>query len=137
MFWIPFLMVCLGCLDAPGRAHSAAKQHEGQPSQAQAEPSCWPRRPEVITADPTPRKLPALPRQLTGLEVKQFSVALKVCIDEKGQVARTLVLRSSGNREVDAFFQAATAKWKFKPAQQGGKAVPSVLRVSTTWNPQF
>ncbi len=104
--------------------------------EARKEPSCWPGGAEVVTSDPTPRLLPPPGNELTGV-VKRTSVLLKVCIDDKGNVERTFVLRSTGNKNVDAYFQAAAAKWTFKPAQQDGKPVPSVMRISTAWNPRF
>ena len=100
------------------------------------EPRCWPNGPELITSDASPRRLPKLPKRLLKRRVQRFSVALKICIAEKGSVIRIVILRSSGDKEVDEFFQAAAGKWQFTKTRQAGKPVRTILRVSTVWNPQ-
>ncbi len=130
-----FALLCCSS-GVPGGHVALTTQVEQRASHKKDEPICWPNRGELVTSDASPRRLPKLPKRLMQRQVKQFSVTLKVCISENGDVARTLILRSSGDKQVDAFFQAATTKWRFKPMQQQGKAVPSILRVSTVWNPQ-
>lgn len=109
---------------------------EQRGSRTSDEPRCWPNGSELVTSDASPRRLPKLPKRLLKRPVKQFSVTLKVCIAETGNVVRTVILRSSGDKEVDEFFQAATGKWQFTRTLQAGKPVRTVLRVSTVWNPE-
>ena len=71
--------------------------------------------------------------ELASKPVKRHAVALRLCIDEKGTVARSIVVVSSGNPDVDAFYQRAAEEWKLKPATRGGKVVPSTADVSASW----
>ena len=96
-------------------------------------PQCWTGSAAVKNSDVGSRKFPLLTAELASKPVKRHAVALRLCIDEKGAVARSLVVVSSGNPDVDAFYQRAVEKWKLKPATRAGKAVPSTADVSASW----
>jgi TonB family protein len=106
-----------------------AEQQSTRPRRAQ----CWNTSAAVQNTDVGTRQLPMLPSELASKPVKRHAVALRLCIDEKGTVARSIVVVSSGNTDVDAFYQRTAEKWKMKPASRGGKAVPSTADISASW----
>lgn len=108
---------------------ASAQRPKAPPRSAQ----CWTGSPAVKNTDVGSMKLPLLTRELASKPVKRHAVALRLCIDEKGAVARSTVVVSSGNSDVDAFYQRAAEKWKLKPATRAGKAVPSTADVSASW----
>ena len=111
------------------RSVTSAQQRKAPPRAAQ----CWTGSPAVKNAAVGSKKLPLLTSELASKPVKRHAVALTLCIDEKGAVARSIVVVSSGNSDVDAFYQRATEKWKLKPATRAGKPVPSTADASANW----
>jgi TonB family protein len=95
---------------------------------------CWKDIEEVKNPDVRAKKMPVLPASLASATVKRPLVALKVCINESGEVPRSIVVTSSGNRKVDQFYQDTVSRWKLKPVIRNGKPTPSVANVSVTWN---
>jgi TonB family protein len=77
-----------------------------------------------------------LPSTLASATVKRRIVALKLCIDETGQVSRSIVVTSSGNRNIDRYYQDQVSRWTLKPVMQGQKPRGSVANISVTWNVQ-
>lgn len=94
---------------------------------------CWKDSEEVKNPDKTPRKTPLLAERFERVKVRRSVVVLKLCIDSSGNVARTVVLTSSGNTEVDDFFRSAVSKWTFEPATKDGEPVPSVYTIAVSW----
>jgi len=57
---------------------------------------------------------------------------LKVCIADTGEVSRVLVIRSSGNADVDSYYTRELSKWTFTPVEREKKKVRSVVPVTVT-----
>lgn len=81
---------------------------------------------EMRGVDRPPRALfnpvPVYPAALL-LQGVQSTLDLSVTIDETGKATSVTVLRSSGYPEMDQSAVTAVLKWKFAPAERGGKAV--------------
>jgi TonB family protein len=140
MISIPILFAAL-LLNAETRvvASNASTSQTDDDTRAEAgkdEPRCWEGSEEVRNPDETKRKLPFLPERFDGAKVRITAVALKLCIDSDGKVARTFVLTSSGNTEVDEFYRSALSKWTFEPAFKEDHPVPSVFTITVNWNPR-
>ena len=104
-----------------------ATSSQPRPKDADAE-RCWPGV-EAQNPDIKGRKPPILPADLADAVTANIAM-LKLCVDESGKVARVLVLRSSGSRKVDAFFQKELSKWIFRPVTRDGKPAESVANVA-------
>lgn len=77
-----------------------------------------------VAAPPPPYPPQALRAQLTG------TVLLRVVVDAEGRPIEVTVERSSGHRLLDAAARRQVlAKWRFRPAQRDGRAVPAIGRV--------
>jgi len=63
-------------------------------------------------------------------------VVLQVRIDENGRPTDVDVARRSGSRELDRAAIQAVREWRFKPAIQNGKPVPSVVELPIDFRPQ-
>lgn len=127
-------IVILALLIAGGASDvRACSEPPAQQRTAPHSARCWTASPAVRNTDVGSRKLPLLPAELASKAVKRHTVALRLCIDEKGAVARSIVVVSSGNEDVDAFYQRVVAEWKLKPAIRVGKAVASAADVSVSW----
>lgn len=63
-------------------------------------------------------------------------VVLQVRIDENGLPTDVDVARRSGSRELDRAAIQAVREWRFKPAIQNGKPVPSVVELPIDFRPQ-
>jgi periplasmic protein TonB len=75
-----------------------------------------------IAATHTTPEYPALSRRLR----EQGTLRLKLTIDEKGIVAQATVVNSSGAQRLDeAAVNWVKSHWRYTPAMQGTKAVPS------------
>ena len=94
---------------------------------------CWPGR-EVVNPGIKGRKPLVMPGAVAALPVTRTIVALKLCVRVDGAVERVLVLRSSGNPKVDAFFREALMKWTLAPVLEGGRAVNTVAEVAITFH---
>ena len=111
----------------PNAASSAPQQPERNKSNAEM---CWAGDAEIPNLTTGKHKVPTLPNELANAEVKQSTVLLKVCIGEKGDISRVLVLGSSGNSEVDNYFIKEISKWPFKPMRRANANIRSVLTVA-------
>lgn len=79
---------------------------------------------EYVSAPPPPYPPQALRAQLTG------TVLLRVWVDIEGRPVEVQVERSSGHRLLDAAARRQVlAKWRFRPAQRDGMAVPAIGRI--------
>ena len=76
-----------------------------------------------IASTHTIPEYPALSRRLR----EQGTLRLKILIDERGIVTQTTVVNSSGFQRLDeAAMNWVKAHWRYTPAMQGTKAVPSM-----------
>jgi TonB family protein len=132
---VAFLLgtMLLVCAIATASASPAQDNPAETKTTVAVEPLCWAAGEQELNVRPSRHRTPSLPAELTK-EPSRLSILLKVCIDATGRVPRTFVLRSSDNAAVDTFFQNATLKWTFKPAQKSGKPVPSFMKMSVNWN---
>ena len=91
---------------------------------------CWPGAPEIQDPNPGKHRPSRLPPQLANARVRSPGMLLRLCVSEAGQVARVLVLESSGNPDVDKYYTTELSKWRFPPAEQDGRRVRSVVPVT-------
>lgn len=79
---------------------------------------------------PTPimAPLPDYPRALRK-EQAEGTVVIGVSIDEKGNVADAVVVKSTDNRFEAAALEVVRSKWKFKPAKKDGAPVACKVNV--------
>jgi TonB family protein len=139
MTWLSILyslmLLGAGCNHAVAQGFESDTQRRSQMNRQT--PRCWVGGgEETKNADGAARKAPPLPERFENANVRRTAVVLKLCVDVSGKVARTIVVTSSGNTEVDAFYRAAVAGWTFKPATRDGVAVPSVFTMAVNWNPR-
>ena len=73
---------------------------------------------------------PNLPRSLRGF---RGEVSLLVSVDEDGLVTEVEIVKSSGNREVDARARRAALRWEYSPAIKNGRAVPTHMEEVLTF----
>lgn len=77
---------------------------------------------------PTAKFPPQYPSSL--LQKKITGKVLIACvIDISGKISSSNVRQSSGNRELDQAALSAVTRWKFKPAQKGGRPVKGSIVV--------
>jgi TonB family protein len=107
-----------------------------QKAQKKETVSCWPGEPEIQNANPGKHRPGRLPPELANAKVQRSAVLLKLCIAETGDVARVLVLESSGHPDVDKHFTTELSKWTFAPAERDKKRVRSVLPVTILLHPK-
>mgnify|MGYP003353598692 CR=1 FL=1 len=123
------LAIVIACFQPVGESLSA-----GQRAGNMVEERCWGKGPELANADGRPRRFRPLPTSLARHPVTRQSVVLKLCVDRAGGVARALMVTSSGDKEVDQFFQNQALRWEFRPLVKDGNQVSSVVRVGSNWN---
>lgn len=119
--------VALGAL---GSAQSA--QTQSGDTKARQRSACWPGEAEIQNPNIGSRRTPPLPQELAEEKVQRSVMSLKLCVSENGGVARVLLLRSSGNAKVDAYYTTELSKWTFKPAEKEKRTVHSVVPVTVT-----
>ena len=73
-----------------------------------------------------------MPPELANAQVRRSVMFLKLCVSETGEVARLLVLESSGNPDVDKYYSTQLSKWTFTPAERDKRKVRSVVPVTVT-----
>lgn len=131
------MTVLLHCVHSPVAASIICTYQTHERSRmGKEEHRCWKGPEEVKNPDGARRKAPPLPERFEGAKVRRTAVVVKLCIDAAGQVARTLVLVSSGNMEVDDFYRNTLSKWTFRPVVKDGEPTPSVFTVAVNWNPR-
>ena len=101
----------------------------------QREQRCWKEAEEIVNRHSARRTASPLPARFDGEKVDRTAIVLKLCIDASGDVVRTIVLTSSGNKAIDGFYKDTLSKWQFKPVIKNGVAVPSVATIAVNWNP--
>lgn len=62
-------------------------------------------------------------------------VVLSVQVDADGRPTRVRVSQRSGTRELDRAAVEAVRRWRFRPAQANGQAVPGEVEVPIEFNP--
>jgi len=93
---------------------------------------CWPGEAEIQNSNIGSRRTPRLPPELADEKVQRSVMSLKLCVSETGEVARVLLLRSSGNAKVDTYYTTELSKWTFKPAEKDKRSIHSVVPVTVT-----
>ena len=137
---MPAMLVVLLVLVTAAMAILSIVESAAAPGARQAsvkkitEARCWPGIDERLNADRRRRLLPRLPARLAREPVKQRAIALKLCVDENGKVARTIVVISTGNSKIDQFYRTAAEEWTFEPLRKQGSTAPSVVKKSLVWN---
>jgi hypothetical protein len=109
----------------------AGPQSQGKVQQKELA-SCWPGGQETQNPNSRKHRPSRLPPALAKARVQRSVMLLKLCISERGDVARVLVLESSGNPDVDNYYSTELSKWTFTPAQRDNKKVPTVSSVAIT-----
>lgn len=126
------LLIVLGvALKAPADL-LALQGQKPKAAQKKEAVSCWPGEPEIQNPNPGKHRPSRLPAELANAKVQRSVILLKVCVSETGDVARVLVLESSGNPDVDKHYTTELSKWTFKPAERDKKKVRSVVPVTVT-----
>jgi TonB family protein len=139
MRWLAalFSLLLLGAGCSQSVALGLGSDTQSRSRMNQQTPRCWAGSgEETKNTDGAGRKAPPLPERFENAKVLRTAVVLKLCVDESGKVAKTLVVTSSGNTDVDSFYREAVAGWIFKPAKRGGVVVPSVFTMAVNWNPR-
>lgn len=125
------LIVLAVALSAPADL-AALQRQKPKAAQKKEAVSCWPGEPEIQSPSPGKHRPSRLPPELSNAKVQRSVMLLKVCVSEAGDVARVLVLESSGNPDVDKYYTTELSKWTFTPAERDRKKVRSVLSVAVT-----
>lgn len=102
---------------------SARRDRDRSPSGGNDEPdatSGGTTPPELITGREAEYPIGAMADGVTG------TVELKIIVDREGFVERALVVRSSGDRRLDAAAIRAALAWRYQPARRGRRAVSGV-----------
>ena len=110
----------------------ALQERRPKAEQKKESVSCWPGEPEIQNPNPGKHRPGRLPPELAKAKVQRSVMLLKLCVSETGEVARVLVLESSGNADVDKHYTAELSKWSFAPAVRDKKRVRSVVPVTIT-----
>ena len=92
--------------------------------------SCWPDEPEIQNTNPAKHRPNRLPPEFANEKVQRSGMLFTLCVSETGDVARVLVLKSSGNPDIDNHFTAQLSNWIFPPAERDRKRVRSVVSVT-------
>ncbi len=94
--------------------------------------SCWPGEQEIRNPNIGKHRPSGLPPELADAKVRRSVMLLKLCVSHTGEVARVLVLESSGNADVDKYYTTELSKWTFKAAEREKRKVRSVVPVTVT-----
>ena len=109
---------------ADGQTTSHAKKKEQM--------NCWPGEPEIQNPNTGKRRPPRLPPTLVNAKTERSVILLKLCVSDTGEVARVLLLDSSGNADVDNHYTKALSTWTFTPVEREKRKVRSVVSVAVT-----
>ncbi|MDY4283703.1 MULTISPECIES: energy transducer TonB [unclassified Xanthomonas] len=63
------------------------------------------------------------------------TVVVRVEVDASGAPAGVALLRRSGSRDLDRAAMETVRRWKFRPAQQNGRAVPASIEIPFDFKP--
>jgi TonB family protein len=107
-------------------------QTRSRDTKASQRNACWPGEAEIQNPHIGSRRTPLLPPELADEKVQRSVMSLKLCVSETGEVARVLLLRSSGNAKVDTYYTTELSKWTFKPAEREKRSIRSVVPVTVT-----
>jgi TonB family protein len=131
-------LVVLALAGAPQEAEHkpACIDHSAEPIRSKAEePACWEGSAELENEDRVEGDPVKVPPRFAKAPIKNTVVMLKLCIDEQGRVQRVLLLKASGNSDLDEYLCKEYGKWRFRPARAGEQNTTSVLRVVVTLRP--
>ncbi|MGH8382262.1 energy transducer TonB [Pseudomonas sp.] len=81
-------------------------------------------RPSFVSPPPPPR-YPSLARRRN----QQGIVRVEVCLDERGNQLKLILVRSSGVQSLDQAALEAVTQWRFRPEIVNGRAVPSRVEI--------
>jgi hypothetical protein len=112
--------------------HASLFLQKGSDAKKEEQAMCWPGEPEIQNANPGKHRPSRLPRGLAKEKVKRSVILLKLCVSDTGNVARVLVLRSSGNAAVDDYYVKDLSSWTFTPVEHDKRNVRSVVPVTVT-----
>lgn len=74
------------------------------------------------------------PQELAALGIGGESV-LRLWLDERGQVVRTVIRRSSGHRALDSVAGEVAERMRFRPAKSGEFPVRVIVHIPVVFNP--
>lgn len=63
------------------------------------------------------------------------TVVVRVEVDASGAPAGVALVRRSGSRDLDRAAMETVRRWKFRPAQQNGRAVPASIEIPFDFKP--
>ena len=129
LVWLIVLASALG-----GAANGTALREQKRAAVEKEQVTCWPGEPEIQNRSAgRPRRPIHLPAELANATVRVGSVVLlKLCVAERGEVARVLTIKSSGNAAVDDFYSKELSKRTFTPVERERRKVRSVVSVAIT-----
>jgi TonB family protein len=113
-------------------AHVTALGAQKASDAKKKEQVCWPGEPEIQNPNPGKHRPSRLPPEFANAKVQRSVMLLKLCVSETGDVARVLVLQSSGNPDVDKYYMTELSKWTFTPAERERRRVRSFVPVAVT-----
>jgi hypothetical protein len=90
---------------------------------------CWPEQPEIGNPNPPKPGQPLSPPRKNA-KTRLSMLDLKLCVNEEGKVVRVIVLKSSGDRDVDRYYVREMLKRTFAPVEREGKKVRTVVGFS-------
>lgn len=82
-----------------------------------------------VDARPLPDNPPPVYPATAVLQGRQGRVMLRVVVDSSGVAVEVTLLRTSGHADLDHAAVEAVRRWRFVPAQQGGRAVTQTIAV--------
>lgn len=82
----------------------------------------------TIKIEPRLLKQSPLPEFKLSPHIDEFEFFCELIINDKGNVEKARLLRSSGDSEWDSLCTLSLLQWRFSPATSDGKAVKSVIR---------
>jgi TonB family protein len=89
-----------------------------------------PTRPAAPGSVPVPISRPSPSYPAEALRNNETgTVVLRITVDERGEPEKVEVARSSRSRSLDRAAAQAARRWRFRPAQQNGRAVTATVEV--------
>lgn len=124
----------------PSKQPKPLAKSDTSPTETTSGPRSKPQTASQAGSDNLKRGVDQYPRTLPGnappeyptdaLQLGRQGVAvLLVIVAENGRPMQIRLVKSSGFKSLDKAAKAAVAKWKFRPAQRGGRAVSCPIKV--------
>jgi TonB family protein len=99
------------------------------------EPTCWKGTKETENEERIEGRPLKVPSRFDKAPIEHTVVMLKLCIDQNGVVRRVLLLKSSGNKELDQYLCQGCGRWRFRPAKVDGRDASSVSHLVVNLRP--